>query len=239
MTIDVKDATGATIAVKTVEEVHADVTGAAADAAWGGAGDGKVIAILKAVYAKIAAIAQLPAALGPQTSANSLSVAPSSNGVWPIAGPGAHDAAVSGNPLRIAARAISSLYTAVANGDTADLVSTLVGALIVKPYSIPESDWTFTGFINSTANSPAKAAAGAGLRNYVTGLQVTPDGTDSFFEIRDASTVIWKGKIAAAANPAVVRFATPLKSTANTTINVGLTAGTTSTYVNLQGYVAP
>src|SRR4051812_16261670 len=51
--------------------------------------------------------------------------------------------ASSTNPIRQAFQARTSNYTAVSSGQIADSVSTVVGAQIVKPFSIPEADWSY------------------------------------------------------------------------------------------------
>ena len=124
------------------------------------------------------------------------------------------------------------------------------GATVSKPYSIPENDWIYAaanlGIVNTTTAVTIKAAAGAGQRNYITSLQVMAEalGTATELAIRDgaAGTVIWRTKIPTGGLPSVTfNFATPLKGTANTLLEVvTLTASTTgAVYVNAQGYVAP
>jgi hypothetical protein len=89
-----------------------------------------------------------------------------------VAGAAAHDAAISGNPLRGAGRALTANYTPVATGDTADLITTLVGALIQKPYSIPELEWTGIDSITNTTTATQLKNATASNKNYVTGLTI-------------------------------------------------------------------
>lgn len=165
------------------------------------------------------------------------------------AGQLAHDSPQTGNPFRVAGRAATSNYTAVATGDVADIVTTTVGTQIVKPYSIPEGDWTFasaaSGIVNTTTAVTIKAAAGAGIRNYLTNMQIATDtlGAATELAIRDgaAGTVIWRGKLQTTALPVMdIEFLTPLRSTANTLLEVvTLTAVTGGVYINAQGYAAP
>jgi hypothetical protein len=98
----------------------------------------------------------------------------------------AHDAAVSGNPVRIGARALTSNYTAVATGDVADLITTLVGALVQKPYAIPELDWAGITQISNSATANQIKAAVASNQNYLTGftLQHATLGGSADFCIR-------------------------------------------------------
>lgn len=175
----------------------------------------------------------------------------SSTNQLPVQGQAAHDAAIDGQPNRIAARALTANYTAVATGDTADLVSTVTGSLIQKPYSIPEGDWSYAaanlGIVNTTTAVTFKTAAGAGIRNYITAIQFSSEalGTATELAIRDGAggTVIWRTKIGTAGliNGREIVFPSPLKSTANTLLEVvTLTAsGTGAVYFNAQGYAAP
>ncbi len=159
-------------------------------------------------------------------------------------GQAAHDAVVTGNPVRMAGRALTANYTAVATGDTSDLVTTLVGALVTKPFSIPEADWTYaaaSGGIVNTTDVAAKAAAGAGLRNYVTSFQFrNANAVATEFVIKDGSTVIWRGYAAANMTaPEDIVLNTPLKTTANAALNVACITTGAQLYFNAQGYVAP
>lgn len=159
------------------------------------------------------------------------------------AGTAAHDAAVSGNPVRIAGRARSSAYTAVASDDTADLISTLDGKQVVQPYSIPETTWSYaaaSGGITNTTGVTAKAAAGAGVRNYITRAQIINGhatvGTD--VQIRDGAsgTVLWRGYAYQAGGGVSAKFDPPLRGTANTLVEVACGTTGSAVYVNLQGY---
>lgn len=161
-----------------------------------------------------------------------------------VVGAAAHDAAISGNPERIAGRAVTANYTAVANGDTADIITTLVGAIVAKPYSIPELDWQYAaaaGGIINTTDVAAKAAAAAGIRNYVTSIQVrNTNAVATEFVIKDGATVIWRTQLPASmAYAQTVTFPTPLKGTAATAINIACITTGAAVYANLQGYSAP
>jgi hypothetical protein len=161
-----------------------------------------------------------------------------------VVGAAAHDAAVSGNPVRIAARALTANYTAVASGDTADLITTLYGALIQKPYAIPESDWTYAaaaGGIVNTTDVAVKAAAAAGIRNYVTSVSLSNNSaTATEVVIKDgASTVLWRGHLAGNAPMQHIEFPTPLRGTAATAVNVACITTGAAVYCNIQGYIAP
>jgi hypothetical protein len=160
-----------------------------------------------------------------------------------VSGVAAHDVAVSGNPNRVAGRAVTANYTAVASGDTADVITTLVGAIVEKPYSIPEADWSYTGAgpVINTTDVALGAAAGAGLRRYLTGLQLkNTNAVATEVVLKDGATVIWRGFVGAnMLNVDSIQFASPLKTTANTALNFACITTGASCYVTAQGYIAP
>jgi|GEM_PF-2242478 len=103
-----------------------------------------------------------------------------------------------------------------------------------------------SGIVNTTTAVTIKGASGAGLRNYITALQIDAEalGTATEVAIRDGAggTVLWRMKIGTGgllAGRSIV-FPTPLKGTANTLLEiVTLTAsGTGAVYANAQGFVA-
>lgn len=164
-------------------------------------------------------------------------------------GAAAHDAAISGSPVRLAGRALTSDYNAVATGDVADLKTTLTGALIVKQDAIPELSWIYAaatgGIVNTTTAVTIKTAAAAGIRNYLKSLQIAHDllGGVTEIAIRDGAsgTVLWRGKLQ---TPAMegrdLVFDPPLRGSAATLMEVvTLTAVTGGVYINAQGFTAP
>lgn len=161
-----------------------------------------------------------------------------------VSGVAAHDAVISGSPHRIAGRALTASYTAVATGDTADLITTLDGRQITLPNAIPENTWLYaaaSGGIVNTTDVAAKAAAAAGIRNYVTGIQVrNSSAVATEFVIKDGATVIWRTQLPATmAGSQDVSFDPPLRGTAATAVNVACITTATVTYANLQGFIAP
>lgn len=166
-----------------------------------------------------------------------------------VQGSTARNTATPGNPLYIAT-GLSANPTAVTSGRNVDLMATLIGQLVNKPYSVPETDWQYaaaaSGIANTTTAVTFKGAAGSGVRNYITGIDLQWEALTNATEvaIRDgaAGTVIWRGKISAgSAGVRAVVFQTPLKGTANTLLEVvTLTAsGAGAVYFNAQGYTAP
>lgn len=161
----------------------------------------------------------------------------------------AHSAASTGSPVRAGGRVNTAVDTTLVAGDASDLFITTGGALVEKPYAVPELDWTSvasaSGIANTTTAVTVKAAAAAGVRNYITGIQLSGDtlGAATEFAIRDgaAGTVLWRMKLnTTALVPTTIAFPTPLRGTAATLLEiVTLTAVTGGVYANLQGYTAP
>jgi hypothetical protein len=115
---------------------------------------------------------------------------------------------------------------------------------------VTAADWTYaaaaSGIVNTTTAVTFKTAAGAGLRNYITGIQITADalGAATELAIRDgaAGAVLWRIKINTAGllQGIDIEFKTPLRGTANTLLEVvTLTASVTgAVYFNAQGFAA-
>jgi hypothetical protein len=168
-----------------------------------------------------------------------------------VIGSAAHSAASAGAPVRVAGRVNTAVETTLAAGDASDLFVTTGGALVTKPYAVPDVDWSYaaaaSGIANTTTAVTVKTAGAAGVRNYITGISLSTDalGAATEFCIRDGAggTVLWRIKIGTAGivNPVSIAFPTPLRGTAATLLEVvTLTASITgSVYVNMSGYQAP
>lgn len=137
------------------------------------------------------------------------------------------------------------------DGTTYDRIpGTAENGLVVQDWALPTSRWSYAppvgGISNTTTAVTMKAAAGAGLRNYVKGCWVDASALGAATEvvIRDGAggTVLWRGYMGTSgwAGRDVV-FHTPLMGTANTLIEVAtLTATVTgNVYFNCQGFVGP
>jgi len=107
-----------------------------------------------------------------------------------VVGAAAHDAAVSGAPARIAGRAVTANYTPVQTGDVADLITTLLGALIQKPFSIPEADFQAIDQITNSTTAVQLKAALASNQNYITGLTIGTETLGAAGEIQIRSTPV-------------------------------------------------
>lgn len=145
----------------------------------------------------------------------------------------------------LAATGLSANPTSVTTGRGVDLMATLIGALVNKPFSIPEADWQYaaaSGGIVNTTDVAIKAAAAAGVRNYVTSIDVRNAHASVATEvvIKDGATVIWRQLLPPAMPaPVEITFPTPLKGTAATAMNVACITTGAQVYLNAQGYAAP
>lgn len=160
-------------------------------------------------------------------------------------GQAAHDAAIAGNPVRAGARAVTADYTAVASGDQADLISTIDGKLVVKPHAVRGATWTYaaaSGGITNTTAATMKAAAGAGVRACLTGIQVINSHATVSTEVvvRDGAsgTVLHRGYAQAAGGGYAANFDVPICGTANTLMEVADITTGAAVYVNAQGYTS-
>ena len=145
----------------------------------------------------------------------------------------------------LAATGYSANPVAVTTARGVDLLATLIGALVTKPYAIPEADWQYAaaaGGIINTADVALRAAAAAGIRNYVTSIDIRNAHATVATEvvIKDGATVIWRQLLPAAmAAPVEITFPTPLRGTAATAMNVACITTGAQVYVNAQGFAAP
>ena len=155
-----------------------------------------------------------------------------------VAGTVAVDAAI-GNPVTIGLRASNANITAMsATGDSVAQLGTMIGAAIVKPYALPEAEWAFTSALTATTDVAIRAAAGAGLKNHVTWVQATNTGASAVgVLLRDGTTTRLNITIPAGASE---EFSLPtgIPLTANTALNVQLSAAGTVQF-NALGYTAP
>ena len=107
------------------------------------------------------------------------------NIIGSITGTVAHSAASSGNPQRIAGRVLPTTpdLTLVA-GDASEAGITTGQQLLYKPFSPSELDFNFIGSItNSTTSVVFKNAAGASIRNYISGIVITDDALGAATEV--------------------------------------------------------
>lgn len=154
-------------------------------------------------------------------------------------GQGAEDAAVAGNAVRVGGRVRTSHPTTFAAGDAADLTITPAAQELVKIGGLAETAWNASLALTNTTAQALAAAAGAGLKRHITGVQAINTGA-AVVELIILDGVTERFRLPLPVNvPVQLDFtATHLLATANTALNVNLSAAGT-VRVNAQGYTAP
>ena len=190
---------------------------------------------------------------GTVTAIGTLSKAPAvQQGIMYIGGGWSFEGGGSGtNPIAVGLEGRTSSKTSVTNATLVRPISTLDGRQVIRLNSIPENEWVYAaasgGITNTTTAATLVAAQAAGVRNYLTSLQLSSDvlGAATEIAIRDGAggTVLWRGKIGTAgiAGVITIQFSDPLKSTAATLLEVVTLSASVfgGVYVNAQGYIAP
>lgn len=155
----------------------------------------------------------------------------------------AHDSSVSAaDPVLVGWEARGSDGTAVTSGDAVRAISTLLGKSVVYPYALPGSTWSYASqtAVTDAADDVAKAAGAAGVRHYISSVQVIngDDDTGTAVVIKDGSTVIWQGWAEQTGGGCSAKFDPPLRGTAATAVNVANVTTGATTFFNLQGFSA-
>jgi hypothetical protein len=161
---------------------------------------------------------------------------PNSPGVQATA---AHDAADTGDPLKIGFKATAALsgLTPVAEGDRTNGFADLDGAMFVRSAALGD---TLSGVAAITDGSSTSiiAAQGAGIKTYITDI-IVANSSASFVtvDIRDGAAGTVKATVPAPATSGVVhRFATPIPFTANTAVCADPSASASTITVTLLGF---
>lgn len=158
------------------------------------------------------------------------------------AGDIAHDAADSGNPTKIGAKASTSLagLTVVANADRSDLFCGVDGVQYVRQYCLEDvvQERTTNTDGASTAFASGLAAPGAGVRLWIKSVDIC-NSSASFctVDLRDgaAGSVLWTLPVPATGG-VVKTFDPPLKLTANTALAFDASAATTTLSISGNGW---
>ena len=165
------------------------------------------------------------------------------SGVSAVVGSLSEGTAATTSPVLVGLEARTSSKTSVANASAVRPIATVDGRLVTRLNSIPENEWQYaaaSGGITNTSDNVLIAAAGANIKNYLTGLSIAnANATATEVVVKDGSTVIWRMYLAANAPIQSIKFVTPLQSSANTALNVACITTGTQTYINAQGYKAP
>ena len=156
--------------------------------------------------------------------------------------------ASSGNPVTIGVECRTSNKTSVGNGQIVRPISTVDGRMVVRPHSIPESEWRYaaaSGGILNTTSAVTIAVAVANVSIYVTSIQLRAQelGNATEISLRDgASTVLWRSEIGTSGLPLThIKFENPIKLPVNSSLSflTSTASGTGAVYINAQGYRAP
>lgn len=150
----------------------------------------------------------------------------------------AHDAADSGNPVKVGGRAIAGIsgVTLVAADDRADMLCGLDGVQIVRPYCGLED--IVSGRITDTAGAAIDviAAKGAGIKTYLTGITIYNDSsTNVYADVLDGASIKWTVPLPAKGG-ATINFTVPLPGTANTAWRLDVSAATSTVYASFIGF---
>ena len=231
---------GASTSAKQDELRGTQGTGASYDPPTGGSG---VFGWLSGIYKEIVSGTKLKLGGTDVSSSNPLPVAQT--------GYANEGAAITSQPVPIGLEGRTSSKTSVASGQAVRPISTVDGRQVIRLNSIPENEWVYAaasgGITNTNTAVTLVAAQAAGVRNYLTSMQLSSDalGAATEIAIRDGAggTVLWRGKIGTAgiAGVITIQFSDPLKSTAATLLEVVTLSASVfgGVYVNAQGYIAP
>ncbi len=150
----------------------------------------------------------------------------------------ASDSTDSGNPVKIGAKAETSLstITLVADGDRTDLYAGVDGVLITRPHCNLEDIVTGNASNTDGTSTSCIASSGSGVKTYLTSVVLTNTSASNIYvEIKDGSTA--KLTLPVPANGGVVfNPAVPIPGTAATAWNFDPSAATTTVYCSMVGF---
>jgi len=159
-----------------------------------------------------------------------------------VQGDAAHDAAVSGNPVLTAGIAETPDDSAPTNqvsaeGDATRLACDRDGALYTHPH--PPRIWHVAAEQTTQQTDTAvKAAPGAGLSLYITGIKLSCNGAVTVTFEEGTTVLKYRYYAAAAGDGSNIELTVPIKITANTSFTVTTSAAVTVFYL-VTGYTAP
>jgi hypothetical protein len=121
-------------------------------------------------------------------------------------------------------------------------MGTMLGKQVNYPYAIPSQSWSYasSAAVTDTSDDVARAAQGAGSRNYITGAVITNghDTVGTEVNIESGTTLLFKAWAEQTGGGVSVKFDPPLRGGDNEAINVWNTTTGSSTYFNLTGFTA-
>ena len=161
-----------------------------------------------------------------------------------IQGDIAHDAADSGNPVKIGAKVetATSGATLAADGDRTDLYADSDGVILTRRDN-PLADHLSERVSNtdgaSTAFTGDFAASGAGIKNYVNAISIhNSSATDGYVDFRDgaAGSVLWTVPIPAGGGAVMASDKPLFGTTANTALAFDVSAALSTVYISVSGF---
>lgn len=158
------------------------------------------------------------------------------------AGDVAHDGADSGNPVKMGAKAISSLegQTLVVANDRSNLFCDLDGALLVRQ-GAAHADLMSERVSNTDGAATALTtfAAVASTYNYVRGYSIhNASATNGYVDFRDgtAGSVLWTVPIPANGGANLLGAEPLFRTSANTALAFDVSGALTTVYISVTGY---
>lgn len=112
---------------------------------------------------------------------------------------------------------------------------------VVTAQDTQANSWTYaaaSGGITDTSDVTLAAAAGVGLSNFLTGIQImNKSAVATEVVVKDGSTIIWRGySPASGVGPLSITFEDPLQSSPNTALKFAAITTSSAIYVNAQGH---
>lgn len=156
-----------------------------------------------------------------------------------VVGNAAEDAVVTGNPVRIGARAYDTLPAfTIVNGDVIDIRASRSGQIVFKQFAPGELDFTVNATVTTAVQTALRAAQAANIRSNITAITYqNTSATPATLTIQDgASTVLISWSVPATmAEPRQLLFPTPLRGSAATAVNYTASAAA-NIILNVTGY---
>jgi hypothetical protein len=182
--------------------------------------------------------ADWPVGSGNQSAVPRMTLATDSPGVIPLV---AHDAADSGEPLKIGHKAIAGMsgLTLVAAADRTDSYAGLDGAQYVRPHCGLEDIVSGVAAITDGSSTSVIASAGAGVKNYITSVIIANNSATAVtVDLRDGAAGTVKATLPVPANTSgvVCNFPIPLPFSAATAVCADPSAAATTVTVTLLGF---
>lgn len=139
------------------------------------------------------------------------------------AGDVAHDAADSGNPVKIGGKALTADPSVVTTADRVNALFDKIGRPVVAPYALPENFVSgVTSDITDTSSTQLIAAQAAGIKTYLTTITIMNSHATvgTWVNVLDNATSKFSIYCAAAGGGGSITLPVPLVGTAATAWNV-------------------